>query len=121
MESDKKYRIRYTFIEPEFSEKGFTKEDAGKNQGLCDAFAFVSILETNDKWTSTLWAGRDGRGGAKDISDLEMFKAWTGLAKELSEAKDLTDWQKGIALDAFETVRLAILAGRDMKGKKYDS
>lgn len=95
------YKLRYS-ITPEIGK--FEKHDANENQGLCDAFILISIIQDENGWVSICPAGVDARSGKLEpISDLDIFKSWVSIAKYLS-SKNIPEHWKFLTQETFNTV-----------------
>jgi hypothetical protein len=79
--------------------------------GAADAVILISIIRPEDGSLSTVITSLEGATG-QEISDIELFKAWTLMAKRLSESKTLEPGKKALAGNVFEDVRQAILRAR---------
>jgi hypothetical protein len=112
---EKKYHCKYT-MDLEHGE--FTKEDASSaNIGLTDALVLVSVLRGGEKAhdgdTSHKTISYDGQNKGQPIPDTELFSVWSGLAFQLmGKESDCSDWQKEIANETFEKVRMQIMNSR---------
>lgn len=112
--TDRKYALRYMV---DFKKGEFVKADAEGKYGLTDALLVASILFEPDGSTSTVTMSVDGRqplkkdGRLGELPDTDWFKIWSYLAKDL-QSMDINQWQKDIANDALEQVKLKILADR---------
>lgn len=109
----RRYKIKWKVGDPEFSQEGFSKEECQAAGIGCDAYIFISLLDV-DGGLSTVIAGRDGRlPGGPDISDLEIWKAWVGMAYELTKSETLSPSRKHMCSAVFETVKEALRSIRE--------
>jgi hypothetical protein len=88
-----KYSMRYT-LKPEAKKDGFTKEDAMKGVGLCDAYLFVSILRPPDGSYSEYFFSNDGQKNGEELTDRDLFKHFCMLTMKLCKSENLIEWQK---------------------------
>jgi hypothetical protein len=82
-----KYSLRYE-LHHEAKENGFNKDDINEDQGLCDAFLFVSMIKMPEGGYSEHFISCDGRTD-KQLTDRDLFKHFCLLAMSLSESENL--------------------------------
>ena len=105
-----KYHLTYKV---EAHPDGIDKKDVDpKERGGCTAIVVGSLLYPPDGSFSSAFVSLDGRTG-KPLPDDELFKVWTMLAARLKDSKELGPGKRGVAAQAFETVRKAILMARE--------
>jgi len=102
-----RYHMSYDF---QRHEDGITKEELSPRGG-CDSIGFISVIHSPDGGSSTAFIGRNGVTG-EDWTDGDWFRAWTLLARRLTDSDELGEGQRAVCGAAFDTVRRAILAGR---------
>lgn len=114
---DKKYHCRYV-LKPEFGE--FEREDVNNDQGLCDDFVFISIIEDGKGNKSVAIVSVDGSTSNpkefKPISDTELFQVWAMMACNLSN-RDLPKWQKTYVSVVHDSIR-SVMKEIDEKAKQ---
>lgn len=90
----------------------FSREDVLKSgKGATDAFVFMSLIYPEDGSFSMNFFSKDGRT-QKLLDDKELFKAWSMLAKRLSESETLEPTRKSLAGKVFNIVRNAVIGNR---------
>ena len=95
--ADPVYNLRYRL---DLEAGRFTKADAdrAKNQSLCDACIFVSILYPEDGSYAALLRGKDARSGAlRDLSPKELWKFWLTVGAMLSKHAELDGARREVA------------------------
>lgn len=113
--SDHRYKLLYKLEVPP---KPLTKDEVPEGWSATDALLLVSMLYPDDGSFSSLILPVDGRPGVpldseqSVLSDDEMFKVWSLMAKRLSESKTLGAGKKDFARMVFETIRAAIMGQR---------
>lgn len=109
-----RYKLLYKV---ELPSRPVTKEEVPEGYSATDALFLVSMLYPEDGSFSSLIIPVDGRPGApldseqSVLSDDEVFKVWSLMAKRLSESRTLGVGKKELARQVFEAVRVAIMAG----------
>jgi hypothetical protein len=86
----------------------------GDDRGGCDAAILISIVYPQAGGVSHLIVSRDGRTG-KPLADVELFKAWSMMAAELSRGQ-LSDELQHICREAFDKIRRVVLRDRPGPG-----
>jgi len=109
-----KYKLKYTLSVDCNNGEGFDKatimNENEKNPeiGACDSLIFISIVKPEDGSFSMDWFSWDVKDNEPcPISNLDLFKVWSLLARQVSERAPFS-WQKKIAADAFATVQKLI-------------
>lgn len=105
--ADHRYRVRYDVA---LNPDGWTKAELGERGG-CDKLILISIMESETGGRSEALIGIDGLAGT-NISDIDLFKSWVGLAYQLMTAEGITEEARAVAAEAFRTVQLQVLDGR---------
>lgn len=96
--------------------EGIEKEAVPVDHGACTALIVASVLYQADGSYSITLASFDGRT-ATPLPDAELWKAWTLLAKHLSESNHLAQFKKVICGVVFDSVMGAITtAGKPEPG-----
>ena len=96
------YRVRYTLSHEVGS---FSDNQAGEEQGLTDAFVFLSILYPEDGSYSILPITVDGRHGEKALDPIQEYKAWLLWGHAISEKLPDNDVRKEVAAMPMELLR----------------
>lgn len=95
MTDEKKYSLKYEWI-PQFENKPYTKKDIqNEYQGLCDAMVVLSIVRPSDGGYSVVGLSLDGDTG-EQLTDHELFKAWSILGMSLENKTNLRPWVKTV-------------------------
>ena len=102
------YRLQYRLdAHPE----GFTKEVAQaateEGFGSCDRAVLFSIIELPNGSTTTAVLSMDGKTGP--MGDIELFKAWSLMAHQLSSSPTLDTGRREFCGEVFDAIRAAIL------------
>lgn len=99
-----KYHITYSVApHPE----GIEKKAVPADHGACTALIVGSVLYPPDGTCHVAFVSLDGRTG-QPISDDEEWKAWTILAKQLSERASLNESKKELCKLVFDAVCAAM-------------
>lgn len=102
-----KYKLKYS-CDADCRSEGYTKEDIETDHdGLCDAMIVISMLFNDDGSYSQCEMTADGRTG-KQLSTIDIFRAWSMLGMGLSEDESFTGWQKHITQLHADTMRMAL-------------
>jgi hypothetical protein len=102
------YKYKLTYKIERITKKEMLEDPKRQDEGAADAFVFVSILYPPDGSLSTMIFARDGRNG-KVLDDLEVFKVWTMIAKQLSESKSLSFNKQVFCQHVFKSIQQAIV------------
>jgi hypothetical protein len=114
MSTEYRYPIRYKLDLGSFSKEQLLDAQAGG----ADKVAIISVMGGTGRGTSTIFPSLDGETG-KPWSDELWFKQWVMLAHELMNSKTISEGQKAICQTVFETVRGAILRGRENEEENH--
>jgi hypothetical protein len=110
--SETRYYITY---EVHHHPEGLTKQQVmamGPNVGGTHKFLLWSIMDTPEGGSSQMAVAVDGtKPDAPMLTDEEIFKQWTIMAKNLSERLPAGS-RKDLTKMVFETVQKAVLAAR---------
>ena len=102
------YHLLYQ-LEPK--PEGFTKAEVPSGFGATDAMILLSCLYPPDGSFSLQIMSLDGRTRAP-VSDMELFKVWSMMAKRLSASETLEGSRKEFARQVFAQMVQAI-TGRE--------
>ena len=103
-----KYSIKY-----KIEEGLFRKDDINSSEfGGCDAMIIHSLMFPEDGSRGEIIFGIGQYG--KDLENIEFFKSWSGMAKNISEMTDIPMWQRMMATRVFQDVK-HIIAGTGWK------
>ncbi len=103
-----KYHLTY---EMKAYPEGITKEEVPPGCGACTTMIIAGVAMGDDGSSSHLFASKDGRND-QEVSDNDMFRTWTLMAKQLSESEELSDDKKAFCKEIFEIIRQAVVGGR---------
>ena len=110
------YKLRWDL---KFDCGEFSKEELGESGGT-DALVIGSLLYPEDGSFSATWFSCDGRDEGKPLDDQEIFKFWAMMAYSLSESKTLGEGHRALLRQVHETIRDAVLLGRNGKEPRDD-
>jgi len=88
---------------------GIAREQVPEGDGAATAVAILSMIYPPDGSFSLLVASLDGRTG-ETVSDKELWKVWTLMAKELSNSATLSPNKKELCALTFDIMRQGILS-----------
>ena len=101
-----KYKMKYN-LDNKAGE--YTKEQLIESgDGGCDAFIFVSMLFPPNGSFSCVVMGRDGRKESGELDDIDMHRVWLSMASHLSESKNIPDFHRFLAKQAFKSMQVAL-------------
>lgn len=89
-----KYALKYEWHV--FFDKEYTIDDIDNkdNQGLCDKFIFISILNLNDGYSQQI-TSMDGIE-KKSLNHNDLFKAWLVMGLTLYDENECIGWKHEI-------------------------
>ena len=115
--SDHLYKLIYDMKVETFSD-GVHQDHIPKGSGASDALIIASLIFPEDGSFSCAVTGVDGRTGG-DIEDVDLFRAWSMMAKTLSESKTLGEGHRKFAGMVFDSICKIINEARDEKERLH--
>jgi hypothetical protein len=98
--SARRYPLTY---EVRAEDPPLTPAEIEPGRGACDAAILLSLVYPDDGSFSLLIVSMDGRTG-DHVSDAELFKCWTLVAKRLAESTTLHASKRELARELWQIV-----------------